>query len=176
MLMLLLSAACGGDDPAAREPLPDCADDGTLLGEIHGSLRVSLDWRAGQLECSGMPRPHGAGARLRFAGAAMTDDGQRQFAIILGIPDLRRGETASELPTNVTVIEENAGRFFSTADTSACWTDIHRQEPAGAPARQDFLISGALYCVAPLAEVQGSASLNVASLNFVGQLDWRAPP
>ena len=162
-----------------REQGPSCGADGSLLGEIYGGVRASLDWRADQLECTGMPRPNGAGARLRFAGTAMTDAGQRQLAIILGLPNLRRGQTASELPTNVTVIEEDAGRFFSTSDISGCWTDIHRQEqaaPASGESRpQDFLISGALYCVTPLAEVQGDASLSVANLSFVGRLTWKAP-
>ncbi len=156
--------------------MSSCVPDGKLMTEIYGGIRASLDWRPGNLNCEGMPRPNGAGARLRFSGPAMIGDAKRQLAFILGLPDLQRGLTGDELPTNVTVIEEDAGRFFSSRDTTTCWTDIDRQEkapPGSDGSRQDeYLISGVLYCVAPLAELHGNASLRFSDLRFVGRLNW----
>jgi len=117
-------SGCDEPAPVALEPAPTCGADGALVAEIYGGVRASIDWDGGTLECEGMPRPNGEGARLRFAGPATTADGELKLAFILGLPDLHRGETATELPTNVTLMEEGSGRFFGTRDAVNCWTDI----------------------------------------------------
>ena len=97
---------------------------------------------------------------------------ERAAPIAMNNFDVRYGGRA----TNVTVIEEDAGRFFSSRDTTTCWTDIDRQEkapPGSDGSRQDeYLISGVLYCVAPLAELHGNTSLRFSDLRFVGRLNW----
>ena len=129
-----------------------------------------LNWNGGEFECQGMPRPDGDGARLRFAGPR--DDG-RQIAFIIALPELRRGAAGTELSSKVTVIEEGQGRFFSTADTDLCWTDIGDiAHVAGTDAV--FSISGNLYCVAPLVEVNGDSDVLIRDLRFRGLLDWNA--
>lgn len=176
LLPALLATACG-DEPAARpHEMPEktsCVPDGSLQAEIYGGLRASLSWDAAVLECEGMPRPDGEGARLRFAGPADAEDGPRRLAVILGLPDLERGRTGSELPTNVTMIEEDEGRFFSNRELTNCWTDIREQ--ARAAGSEQFRISGILYCVSPLSELNGSSSVTIPELEFVGELDWRVP-
>jgi hypothetical protein len=37
-----------------------------------------------------------------------------------------------------------------------------------------YSIAGTLYCIAPLAEVNGDASVTVHELHFGGLLDWSA--
>jgi len=112
-------AACKPTDkshvePAQEEPtaVMSCGDAGYLRGQLYGAIPVSLDWGAKDVNCEGMPRPNGRGARLRFAGSATGD--KQQLAIIIAIPDLGRGTLGLELASNVTVIEEGGGRFFST--------------------------------------------------------------
>ena len=146
-----------------------CGDHGHLATTLVGAVEADIDWRAAELVCEGMPRPGGEGVRLRFAG--QVDD--RRFTIIIALPGLQRDQPASELASNVTLIEEGAGRFFSTADTEICWTDVNFLESErGATNR--YRIGGTLYCVAPLVEVNGSSSVSLAELDFSGLLDWSA--
>lgn len=173
-----LMAACG-DHQSVHEASPgvdakegSCGAGSFLEAEIYGAIRASLRWGE-QLVCDGMPRPDGAGARLHFAGFTARD-GQQPLSLILGLPGLTRGATASEIPTNVTVIAEDQGRFFSTPDTSSCWTDISSQELLVADGDR-YRISGILYCVAALAEVNGDSSITLGDMNFSGVLDWNPP-
>ena len=146
-----------------------CGEHGRLQTELFGALVGHLDWSAAELECSGMPRPDGAGARFRFAGQVVGAD--RRIAIIIALPGLERDAADAELGSKVTLIDEGSGRFFSTWDLDSCWTDITslvRTDDSG----DRFNIGGTLYCVAPLAEVNGDASVSISELIFAGVLDW----
>ena len=168
-------AACGdAPEPAAPAsllpPAPEpggCRERGYLRTDFYGEFNGPADWSAGDLECQGMPRPEGNGARLRFAGRS----GDLSLAIIIAMPGLERGATARELGSNVTVIEEGGGRFFSTAGLGSCWTDVLAQEPLDAGTNVYF-VAGTLYCIAPLAEVHGDSSVTLRELEFGGYLDW----
>ena len=123
-----------------------------------------------------MPRPAGEGARLRFAGPAQSGSVKRSLAFILSMPGLGRGAIGSELPTNVTMIEEGVGRFFGTQDTENCWTDIHQNERIGGGMdNTNYRVSGILYCVTPLAELNGNANISFAEVRFTGRLNWPVP-
>lgn len=168
-------SACGEEPTAAASEAPPpsgCVTGGSLVAELYGGLRASLAWDAAVLECEGMPRPDGKGARLRFAGPG---DDDARLALILGLPELKRGQAARELPTNVTMIEEDAGRFFNNHDLSNCWTDIHEQTQVADSVPEQFRISGILYCVSPLTELNGSSSVTIGELEFEGVVDWREP-
>jgi hypothetical protein len=174
---MLLACLLGACDAPSGERHADatgetCEPGGALRGELHGAIRAGLSWAAGELSCDGMPRPDGAGARLRLAGPVDIDGETRTLAFIFGIPGLARGMTGRELPTNVTLMEEGTGRFFGTRDTSGCWTDIDRQEAVGPAAPASYLVSGAVYCVTPLAELNGGSSVSFTELQFSGRLDW----
>ena len=154
---------------AATETTLQCGDTGRLEGQLYGAITGQLDWDEHDLECRGMPRPEGRGVRLRFAGALA--DGDRRIAIIIAIPDLGREALGSEYRSNVTVIEEGTGRFFSTPDLDNCLTDITLLESidAGGDA---FSVGGLLYCVSPLPEVNADSSISIPDLRFQGLLDW----
>jgi len=158
--------------PTAARPQPvsyACGENGFLTTSLHGAITTRLDWQAADLECEGMPRPDGEGARLRFAGT----HGERQIAIIIAMPSLQRGSTGKEIASNVTLIEEGNGRFFSTPDLNNCWTDVTSIEAFGESSTR-FSIGGTLYCVQPLAEVNGRSSVSLTELQFQGLLDWSA--
>jgi hypothetical protein len=163
------------EPPAVMSALPapaaaaSCREDGHLQTRLFGALEGTLDWSGAAMECSGMPRPDSAGARLRFAGQA----GDRHIAIIVALPGLMRDGTGTELSSKVTLIDESSGRFFSTADLDTCWTDIRSAKATG-DAGDQLDISGILYCVAPLAEVNGTGSISISELSFAGSLDWNA--
>lgn len=156
--------------PALLPPPPessDCGERAFLRTDFYGEFAGPVEWGTPRLECTGMPRPEGAGARLRFAGPA----GELSLAIIIAMPGFERGAKARELGSNVTVIEEGGGRFFSTSGIGSCWTDILEQQ------RTDddvYFVAGRLYCIAPLAEVNGDSSVTLRELEFGGYIDWSA--
>jgi hypothetical protein len=166
-------AACGDTpEPAPLPPPADssgCGEGGYLKTAFYGEISGPIDWPAAVLDCEGMPRPQGAGARLRFAG----ESGGLSIAVIIAVPDLERGTLATELGSNVTVIEEGGGRFFSTAGLGSCWTDVLQQQEPPDGTNTTF-IAGRLYCIAPLAEVNGDSSVTLRELQFGGYLDWGA--
>ena len=146
-----------------------CDDAGYLRGKLYGAIQVSLDWGSAEINCEGMPRPNGKGARLRFSGLATGAD--QQLAIIVAIPDLERDKVGRELASNVTVIEEGSGRFFSTSDLGNCLTDITILDELDV---DRYSIGGTLYCVSPLAEINGDSSVLIPELEFLGLIDWNS--
>ena len=158
--------------PALLQPPPEnsgCGERGYVRTTLYGELSGPIDWSAGDLDCEGMPRPEGAGARLRLAGKS----DEMAVAIIIAMPGLERGSTARELASNVTVIEEGSGRFFSTSGLGSCWTDVVEQQETETDA-DVYFIAGTLYCIAPLVEVNGDSSVTVREIQFGGLLDWSA--
>ncbi len=156
--------------PALLPPPPEssgCGERAFLRTNFYGEFAGPVDWAGSDLECEGMPRPEGAGARLRFAGPS----GGLSLAIIIAIPDVERGADARELGSNVTVIEEGGGRFFSTSGIGSCWTDVLEQQQTGDDV---YFVTGRLYCIAPLAEVNGDSSVTLRELEFGGYVDWSA--
>lgn len=118
--------------------------------------------------CESMQRPDGAGVRLRFAG----DVAGERLAFIIAIPDIQPGKTSAELPSNVTATVEGSGRFFSTPDLDSCWTDVDSQT-AISNDNGSYTISGTLYCVTPLGEVNGDAAVSIPELSFTTVVEWR---
>ena len=188
ILLLLSLTGCGSGDttvaptgtanepppptPTASEPLPPpCGDGGELQTELYGAIAGRISWGHADIQCSGMRRPEGRGARLRFAGPF--EPGDRRLALIIAIPGLERGLTGDEYESNVTLMEEGSGRFFSTASLGNCLTNVTRVDALDESGDR-FAISGKLYCVAPLAEVNGAASVSISDLHFSGLLDWSA--
>lgn len=178
-LVLMLASACNAPAPQAAERADACTADGELVAEIHGSIEASLDWRDEGIECTGMPRPRGEGARLRFAGTVTVNGTPRELAFIIALPELEEGRVAEELSAGVTIIEETSGRFFSTPERAACWADVQRQEPAGKAEtpgdNREYRVQGLVYCVSPLPEVHGTGSVTFTDLHFTGRLDWQRP-
>lgn len=157
--------------PPAEEakPVAGCIPSGFFKARLYGEIGANLDWSSVDLECKGMPRPDGAGARLRFAGRDL--DGERQLAFIVALPDLDRDSAGRELASLVTLIEEGSGRFFSTASASNCVTEVSAMTALDESGDR-FAVSGALYCVSPLGEVNGASSVLIPELRFTGQIDW----
>jgi len=146
-----------------------CGENGRLQAKLYGSLTASLDWTAADFECSGMPRPGGSGARLHFGGTAADD--HQSIVIIIAIPDLQRDKVGAELRSNVTVIEEESGRFFSTPDLDNCLTDITSMSAIEGTPNQ-YSIGGVLYCLSPIPELNSKSSVTISDVEFTGLIDW----
>jgi len=170
VLAILALLACSRAEPVAGTGA--CGPSGLLRVELHGSISAVIDWRGPDLECAGMPRPEGQGARLYFKGITATGDPGGRLSFIIALPSLERGRAADEIPATVTLIEEDRGRFFSSAEVDVCWADVNEQvlEDPSAPDR--YRISGLLYCVAPLAERNGTGGVSFTDLRYSGWLEW----
>lgn len=172
-LILLIAAmsACGDSPTEPAVTQGACTPDGSLSVAIFGGIRRDLRWDAANLECRGMPRPNGAGARLHFSGSVDVDEEQRTLAFIIGLPDLEKGATAREIPAIVTLMEENSGRFFSTAEAPVCWSDVNEQTLI---AGNEYAVRGIVYCVSPLAELNGTGGVTLKDFAYSGRVDWGA--
>jgi hypothetical protein len=173
MLFLAPLAACepaiDAEPVAAPTELTDsgCGENGALQTALFGSLETSVSWTGSEMQCENMLRPDNKGIRLRFAGDI---EGER-LALIIAIPGLTRGETAGEIPSNVTTTVEGSGRFFSTPSLESCWTDVRSQTPVS-DAENTFVLSATLYCVAPLGEINGDAAVYIPELTFTTLVHW----
>lgn len=172
---MLLGACQEAPDTPAAQPEPEvvvdsgCGDNARLTTELYGSIARQIKWSAEELHCESMLRPEGKGVRLRFTGNAADN----RLSIILALPELRRGATGPESPTVVTLTVEGSGRFFTTPTLGSCWSDIVTQdliEDGG----DTYNISGTLYCVAPLGEINGDAAISIPEMAFRGIVDWNA--
>ena len=105
--------------------------------------------------------------RLRFAG--LHPDGKTTLAVIIALPDLMAGEGGDELSSRVTVIEEGGGRFFSNREKNNCWTDL---DVLSAADEQPEIVSGILYCIGPLTQINGDDAVLLGDLHFTGFIDW----
>ncbi len=172
----LILAGCAEDAPAPApaEPEPEpvastCGDAGYLRGALSGALTAELDWPDAALRCESMRRPDDRGVRLRLSGEV----GNERLVFIIAIPELEADETGTEFDSVVTITVDGSGRFFSTANLGACWTDIAQNEPLGSDDGRR-IVSGNLTCVGPLGEFNGDAYVDVRDLAFSGIADWSA--
>jgi uncharacterized protein len=178
LLGLLLFTALGACEPATVEqfvapPVPGdsgCGDNGALQAALFGDLEATVDWPGSEMRCESMQRPDGKGIRMRFTG----DVSGERLAIIIAVPDMQAGEKAAELPSNVTVTVEGSGRFYNTPNLDSCWTDVSSQT-AVPGARDSYVISGTLYCVSPLGQVNGDAAVSIPELSFSTVVKWDVP-
>jgi len=172
-------AACA-ETPPPDEQIPDisaqmatdCVATGMLQTELSVAIGAKVNWGPAELSCEGMRRPADAGARLRFSGPYDLGGEKKTLTLILGIPSLEEAQIGAEMPTNVTLVEDGSGRFFATPDTNGCWTDVKEHERIHDTADQHYVISGNVFCVSPLAEVNGSASVTFTELAFTGRVNW----
>ena len=172
----LVLAGCGQDAPAPEPPAPEpapnvstCGDAGYLRATLSGGLNAELDWPDAALRCESMRRPDDRGVRLRFSGEV----GNERLAIIIAVPELEADVTGTEFDSVVTITVDGSGRFFSTANLGACWTDIEKNTPL-ADDDGPRIVAGSLTCVGPLGEFNGDAYVDVRDLAFSGIADWNA--
>ncbi len=162
--------AGAGADALAEADARSCLEDGSgyLTGRLYGAIEAPIDWRGNALECEGMPRPEGAGARLRFAWRIAPTDAD--LVIIVGIDGLDPDDTITGRAATVTVIDEHSSRFYSNSGEQ-CWADVTRQAPAPGP-EDTRAVTGRVYCTAALPAVNGRGSISLDELEFRGRIDW----
>ena len=150
-------------------PLQPCRmdQDGYLRGEIFGSLTQVLDWRGAGMICDGMLRPNDDGFRLVFSeSAAKPDQGLR---LVIGIAGTQLGLANEEHVANVTLIDQDEGRFFSTQGLERCWVRLTDQIRLPKLA-ESWRVDGRLYCLGALAAVEGADSITLGEIEFSGRV------
>jgi len=144
---------------------------GYLRARLTGGIDTELDWGNTDTECSGASRPSG-GVRLRFGHAYGSED--QRLVFVFGIPGLREGHDARNLPVNITVIREGAGEFFGTQGDDKCTIDSLRQEAiAGIPLRnRRYRVIASGFCTQPARALTGGGSILITRFDFAGRVDY----
>jgi hypothetical protein len=174
ILIIGVLVACQSQDNSVTAPTSDaaissCGETGALETALFGSIETDIRWAADEMECDSMQRPNGEGLRVRFAGKVSDEI----LAIIIAMPALKPDEVGLEVPSNVTATVEGSGRFFSTPNLDSCWTEVSTQNRvAGQEGART--IAGTLFCIAPLGEVNGDASVSIPKLTFSTIVNWSA--
>ncbi|MCM2311409.1 MAG: hypothetical protein NDI84_08400 [Steroidobacteraceae bacterium] len=174
----LLVTACGhaGEEPPAPAAIPAgdeifCApaDEGGLQARLQGLIDAEIDWSAGHPQCRGGPRPGGDGIRLIYKG---TVDGDEPLLVVFGIGPLRAGESARNVPVNLTLVREGTGQFFATQGHDKCALDEVRQVQLQ-PEVPVYRVTGRGYCTQPARAVAGEGSVLVSRFDVVAIVDYR---
>jgi len=175
--VLPLAAGCGhagervASAPEAKKDELLCvpSDSGFLRARLKGSIEADLDWAAGVPQCRGGLRPTGDGVRLLFKGPGTKPD--EPLLIVIGIGPLRPGESRSQVPVNLTLVQEGAGQFFATQGDDKCAMDEVRQEAIGPTL---FRLTGRGYCTQPARAVQGDGAVLMSRFDVEAVVDFGA--
>ena len=155
--------------PAAAELLCVPSDSGFLRARLKGSIEADLDWAADVPQCRGGTRPTGDGVRLLFKGPGAKPDAS--LLIVIGIGPLRPGESRSQVPVNLTLVQEGAGQFFATQGDDKCAMDDVHQEAIG---KTLFRLTGRGYCTQPARAVQGDGAVLMSRFDVEAVVDFAA--
>jgi hypothetical protein len=163
------SVAAAQHDPssAARPALCMPADEGSLRARLQGALEAEIDWAGGVPQCKGGLRPDGDGVRLIYKGNLP----EGPLLVVIGIGPLRAGESARDVPVNLTLVREGTGRFYATQGNDKCAMDDVRQEPAGEP--QVYRLTGRGYCIQPARAVGGDGAVLMSRFDVMALVDYR---
>ena len=171
LLLALSVSGCGAKEPLVAEAdavgAHLCADPSASIDlTLYSPEKRSIQWTGAQLRCAGMSRPDGAGVRLRFSHAQPDEP----LAMVIGLDEVDIG---AETPANITLIMEDAGRFFSSLKSDNCRARVesYASLPSAATTRR---LKGLAWCVSPLREVNGNGEITLGDVQFTGFVPW--PP
>lgn len=178
VLACLLGAGCGrAADPAApaetpppvaAEALCAAADSGSLRARLSGAIEADIDWSAsGMPQCRGSVRPSGDGLRLVYRGT-LPEAGP--LLIVLGAGPVREGESARNVPVNITLVREGSGEFFATQGDDKCAFDVLHQTPVEGSAKS-FRVEGRGYCMQPARAVGGGPAVLLSRFDVTAIVD-----
>lgn len=145
------------------------SDSGFLRARLKGSIEADLDWATGVPQCRGGLRPGGDGVRLLFKGPGANPG--EPLLIVIGIGPLRPGESRTQVPVNLTLVQEGAGQFFATQGDDKCAMDEVHQESIG---QTLFRLTGRGYCTQPARAVQGEGAVLVSRFDVEAVVDFAA--
>lgn len=158
----------GATSPASAEALCAAAATGSLNARLSGAIEAEIDWNERvEPQCRGSVRPTGDGLRLVYRGT-VPDVGP--VLIVLGAGPLRPGESARNVPVNLTLVREGSGEFFATQGDDKCAFDELRQAPADDTATA-YRVEGRGYCTQPARAVGGERAVLVSRFDVTAIVD-----
>lgn len=147
----------------ATQALCVAAPTGSIKARLQGSLDAELDWGADAPHCLGGLRPQGDGLRLIYKGSA---PGVGRLLLVLGIAPLKPGESARNVPVNLTVVREGTGQFFATQGDDKCTLDTVSQAPVSGVAGR-YRLEGRGFCTQPARAVGGDGAVLLTRFDVV---------
>jgi hypothetical protein len=168
-------AATGGT-PAAVQAAAEAAlcvpsETGSLRARLQGALDVEIDWGADAAHCQGGVRPQGDGIRLLYKGY---EPATGPLLLVFGAAPLRPGESARNVPVNLTVIREGTGQFFATQGEDKCAFDAVTQTPLEGSAGL-YRLEGRGFCTQPARAVGGDGSVLLSRFDVVAVVPAAQP-
>jgi hypothetical protein len=136
---------------------------GSVRARLQGAIDAELDWGSGMPQCQGGVRPQGDGLRLIYKGS---DPEAGPLLLVLGIAPLRPGESARNVPVNVTVVREGTGQFFATQGEDKCALDAVTQVPLAGQAGF-YRLEGRGYCTQPARAIAGDGAVLLSRFDVV---------
>ena len=177
-------SACGyaGNEatapPAAATPKPDAlpaaaqalcvpSPEGFIRARLQGAVDADIDWGAATGQCRGGLRPGGDGVRLIYKGSVPAGG---TLLVVIGAGPLQAGQSARDVPVNLTIVREGQGRFYATQGDDKCAFDEVRQEPTDDP--QVYRLTGRGYCTQPARALDGDGSVLVSRFDVSAIVDF----
>ena len=151
--------------PAAGASAALCipAATGSLRARLQGAIDAEIDWGADMPQCQGGVRPQGDGVRLIYKG---TVPEAGPLLLVLGVAPLRPGESARNVPVNLTVVREGTGQFFATQGEDKCALDSVTQVPMESQPRF-YRLEGRGYCTQPARAIAGDGAVLLSRFDVV---------
>jgi len=147
----------------ATEALCVAAPTGSIKARLQGAIDTELDWGTDAPHCLGGLRPQGDCVRLIYKGSA---PGVGPLLVVLGIAPLKPGESARNVPVNVTVVREGPGQFFATQGDDKCTLDSVSQAPLAGEAGR-YRLEGRGFCTQPARAVGGDGAVLLTRFDVV---------
>lgn len=157
------TAAAEASLASTSEALCVPAATGALSARLQGAIDAEIDWGPEAPHCLAGVRPRGDGVRLVFKG---TVPGSGPLLLVFGLAPLRPGESARNVPVNLTVVREGSGQFFATQGDDKCALDSVTQVPMPGDA-SSYRLEGRGYCTQPARAVGSDGSLLVSRFDVV---------
>jgi len=169
-----VAVPAGGTSPSPTSQSTGClaAGDGYLRARVRGALDLDLDWKDGQMQCDGAPRPSGNGVRVSIAGPLRGDG--RRIRLVFGIGGIGEGASGATLRTNVTLLFEGENRLFATLGDDKCTTDSvsqSRVESLG-DHRAIYRIVARGFCIGPASNPTHTERVVITSFDFAGRVEF----
>ena len=139
-----------------------------LRAKLQGAIDAEIAWGAGVPQCRGSLRPGGDGVRLIYKGEL---PGEGPVLIVIGAGPLAAGQSARDVPVNLTIVREGTGRFFATQGDDKCALDEVRQEPTDDP--RVYRLTARGYCTQPARAVVGEGSVLLPRFDVTAIVDFR---
>jgi hypothetical protein len=155
--------------PSARQALCVPADEGRLKARLSGDIDAEIDWSPPTPQCRGGLRPDGDGVRLIYKGEV---PGLGPLLVVIGIGPLGAGASGQNVPANLTLVREGAGRFYATQGDDKCAVDDVRQQPLGDDGHT-FRLTGRGYCTQPARAVGSDGLVLVPRFDVSAVVDYQ---